>query len=162
MPTAAELVNPEALASIKAEFHEIFMQKRREVRRLRSAMQVSGSARSERDEKQVASEGGTLSGTKRSRDAIERPIRSLKRARMTEDAPKTSSGITKEPCDRHLWENHAFVELSPTGAHPEVRCIRVGESMHEALRIWKEVEQGMAAYEYVFTQDYDPHAQIIP
>ena len=161
MSTAAELLNPEVLASIKAEFHNVFMQKRDEVRKLRVAMRVSGSARSERNGNQAANEDGGLAGTKRSREAVERPIRPLKRPRIIEDVPETSSDATREPCYRDFWENHAFVELSPTRVLQAVRKIRIGEEMYESLRNWKEVERGMAAYEYVFCTGLYPLAQII-
>jgi len=160
MSTAAELLDPQVLTSIKAEFHDVFMQKREEVRKLRAAMRVSKSAHSGRHGHQTASEDGTLAGTKRSREGAERPIRPLKHPRITEGLPK-SSGSMKEPCYRDLWENHTFAELSPTGALRAVLKVRVREEMYEPLRKWKEVERGMAAYEYVFAQDYNPHAQVV-
>lgn len=158
MSTAAELLDPEVLASIKAEFHDVFIQKKEEIHKLRAAVRPLHSAL---DEYQVASEDGTLAGIKRSREGTERLIRPLKRPRIIEDLSKTSSGAMKEPCYRDLWENHTFAELSPTGALQAVRKVHVREELYGALRVWKEVERGMAVYEYVFAQDYDPHAQVI-
>lgn len=161
MSTAAELLDPEVLASIKAEFHDIFRQNREEVRRLRAAMRVSKSAHSGLNECQATSEDGALAGMKRSREGTERLIRPLKRPRIIEDLPKTSSGAMEEACCRDLWENHTFAELSPAGPLQAVRKVRVREELYQALCIWKEVERGMTAYEYVFAQDYDPRAQVI-
>lgn len=163
MATAAELLDPEVLASIKAEFHDVFIQKREEVRKLRAAARVLRSTHSALNvnEYQAVSEDGTLAGIKRSREGAERHFRPLKRPRIIEDLPKISSGAMKEPCYRDLWENITFAELSPTGALQAARKVRLTEEVYEAMRIWKEVERGMAAYEYVFTQDYDPHAQVI-
>jgi len=144
MSTAAELLDPEVLASIKAEFHDVFMEKREEVRKLRAAMRVSKSAHSGLNEYQAASEDGALVGTKRSREGAERLIRPLKRPRIIEDLSKTSSGAMKDP---DLWENHTFAELSPTGSLQGVRKVRVREELYGALCSWKEVERGMVAYD---------------
>jgi len=160
MSTAAELLDPKVLASIKAEFHEIFVQKREEVRRSRAEVQASKSAPSGHDRQQAASEGGTLAGTKRSREGRKRPMRPLKRPRVIQDVPNTSSDATREQCYRDLWENHTFAELSSTGALQAVRKVRVREEMYEPLRAWKEVERGITNYEYVFAQDDDSRAQV--
>jgi len=161
MSTAAELLDPKVFASVKAEFHEVFVQKREEVRKQRAEMRASKSARSGRDGHQTASKDGTLVGTKRSREGTGRPVRPLKRPRIIENVPNTSSGVTREQHLRNLWENHAFAELSPVGALRVVRKVFVREQMYEPLRAWKEVEEGTATYEYVFAQGYNPHAQVI-
>lgn len=156
MSTAAELLDPKVFASIKAEFHEVFVQKKEEIRKLKAEMRASKPAHSLLDRHQAASEDGTHVGTKRSREG--RPVQPLKRSMIIETEPNTSSGATSEQCYRDLWENHTFAELSPTGALQAVRKVRVREQMYEPLRAWKEVERGKATYEYVFTQRYDPHA----
>jgi hypothetical protein len=161
MSTAAELLDPEVFAAIKAEFHEVFVTKREEVRKLRAEMRASKLAHSGRHRHQAADEDGTLAGTKRSREGRERPSRPLKRPSINEDVPNTSPGATRAQCDRDLWENHTFLELSPTGALHIVCKVRVREKLYEPIRAWKEVERGMAAYEYVFAQDYDPYPQIV-
>jgi hypothetical protein len=160
MSTAAELLEPQAFASIKAEFHDLFLQKREEVRKLRAAVRVSRSAQSERDGHQAANENGT--GSKRSREMAERPIRPLKRPRIHEDVPKSSSGAGRDRWNREHWENHTFAELSPTGQRQALHKVRVKEEIYEPLRKWKAVERGMATYEYVFAQGYDPHSQNAP
>ena len=157
MSTAAELLDPKVFASIKAEFHEVFVQKKEEIRKLKAEMRASKSAHSLLDRHQAASEDGTHVGTRRSRED-RRPIQPLKRPMIIETERNTSSGATSEQSYRDLWENHTFVELSPTGALQAVRKVRVREQMYEPLRAWKEVERGEAAYEYVFAQRYDPYA----
>lgn len=161
MSTAAELLDPKVFASIKAEFHEVFVQKREEVRKLRSEMRASKSAQSGRDRHHATSEDGTHVGTKRSREGKKCPVQLLERPMIIEDAPNASSGGTRGQCCRDLWENHTFAELSPTGALQAVRRLRVREEMYVPLRAWKEVELGMSAYEYVLTQYHDIHPQII-
>jgi hypothetical protein len=148
MSTAAELLDPKVFASIQAEFHEVFVQKREEVRKLRAGMRASKSARSGRDGHQAASEYCTLVDTKRSREGTGRPVRPLKRPRIIENVPNTPSGATRKQCYRDLWENHAFVKLSPTRTLQSFCKVRVREEMYEPLRVWKEVERGMAVYEY--------------
>ena len=137
------------------------MQRREEVRKLRPEMRASKLAQSGRNRHQVASEDGTLVGTKRSREGEKCPVRSLECPVIVEDVPNTSSSATRGQCGRDLWENHTFAELSPTGPLHAVRKVRVHEEMYEPLRTWKDVERGVAAYEYVFAQGYDPHAQVI-
>lgn len=160
MSTAAELLDPEVLVSIKAEFHDVFMRKREGVRKLRAVMQVPRSTHSGHAEHHAASKDSTFAGTKRSREGAEHAFRPLKRPRIIEDVPKISPDGTREVRDRDLWENHTFVELSPTGPLQASRKIHVREEMYESFRAWKEVERGIAAYdEYVFAQDYDPHTQ---
>jgi hypothetical protein len=161
MSTAAELLDPEVLVSVKAEFHDVFMQKREGVRKLRAAIQVSRSTHSGHAEHHAASKDGTFAGTKRSREGAEHAFRPLKRPRIIEDVPNISPDATREVRDRDLWENHTFVELSPTGPLQVIRKVRVREEMYEPLRAWKEVERGIAAYEYVFAQEYNPHTQSI-
>ncbi len=161
MSTAAELLDPKVFASIKAEFHEVFVQRREEVRKLRSEVRASKSAQSGRDRHQAASEDGTLVGTKRSREGEKCSVWPLERPMIIENAPNTSSSATRGQCCRDLWENHTFAELSPIRDLQAVRKVRIREGMYEPLHAWKEVERGMAAYEYVFTSYYDPHAQVI-
>lgn len=162
MSTAAELlVDPKVFASIKAEFHEVFVQQREEVRKLRSEMRPSTSAQSGRDRHHTASKDGTHVGAKRSREGKKWPVQPLERPMVIEEAPNTSSGHTKGQYCRDLWENHTFAELSPTGTLQAVRKIRVKEEMYVPLRAWKEVEEGISAYEYVLAQDNDLHPQII-
>lgn len=124
-------------------------------------MRASRSAQSGRDKHQAASDDGTIVGTKRSREGKRCLVRPLERPMIIEDVPNTSSSATRGQYCRDLWENHTFAELSPTGPLHAVRKVRVNEEMYEPLRTWKDVERGVAAYQYVFARRYDPHAQVI-